>query len=64
MVPIQLPGLPELGIVVLGLVFQLSVPAFVALVVYQFMDGRNAYDERIAALEAEVERLRDGDESA
>jgi len=33
---------------------QLLVPAFVALVVYQLVDGRNAYEERIRELEAEA----------
>ncbi|AZH26878.1 hypothetical protein [Haloplanus aerogenes] len=59
MVPLQIPGLPELLILAFALLFQFAIPAFVALVVYQFMDGRNAYEERIAALEAEVDRLRD-----
>ena len=59
MVPLQLPGLPELLIAVLALGLQLAIPALVALVVYQFMDGRNAYEERIAALEDEVARLRE-----
>jgi hypothetical protein len=58
MVPLQIPGLPELLIVVLVLLIQLAFPMFLALVVYQFMDGRNAYEERIAELEAEVETLR------
>jgi hypothetical protein len=59
MVPLQIPGLPELLIAILVLGIQLAIPAFVALVVYQFMDGRNAYEERIAALEDEVARLRE-----
>jgi hypothetical protein len=59
MVPLQIPGLPELLIAVFAFGFWLVVPAFVALVVYQFMDGRNAYEERIAALEDEVAALRD-----
>lgn len=57
MVPLQIPGLPELLILVFVFLFQLAIPAFVALVVYQFMDGRNAYEERIDALEAEVASL-------
>jgi len=35
------------------------VPAFVAFVIYQFMDGRSAYEERIDELEDEVARLRE-----
>ena len=58
MVPLQIPGVPELLIAVLALGIQLAIPAFVALVVYQFMDGRNAYEERIDDLEDEVARLR------
>jgi len=59
MVPLQLPGPFELSLLVFGLGLQLAIPAFVALVVYQFMDGRNAYEERIAAFEDEVAALRD-----
>jgi hypothetical protein len=59
MVPLQIPGAPELLIAILALGIQLAIPAFVAFVVYQFMDGRNAYEERIAALEDEVARLRE-----
>ena len=59
MVPLQIPGLPELLIVVFVFGFWFAVPAFVAFVVYQFMDGRNAYEERIDELEDEVARLRE-----
>jgi len=59
MVPLQIPGLPELLIVVFVFGFWLVVPAFVAFVVYQFMDGRNGYEERIAELEDEVAALRE-----
>jgi hypothetical protein len=59
MVPLQIPGLPELFIVVSMLGIWIVLPGFVALVVYQYMDGRNAYEERIEALEAEVATLRD-----
>ncbi|WP_248895248.1 hypothetical protein [Haloplanus halobius] len=58
MVPLQIPGLPELLVIVFMFGLWLALPAFVALVVYQFMDGRNADEERIAALEAEIEDLR------
>jgi len=59
MVPLQVPGLPELVVLLAVFLLQLAIPAFVALVVYQFMDGRNAYQERIEELEAEVAALRD-----
>jgi|GEM_PF-2188260 len=75
MVPLQIPGLPELLVIVVMFALWLALPAFVALVVYrlsrpsasgldpeavhQFMDGRNAYEERIDELEDEVARLRE-----
>lgn len=64
MVPLQIPGLPVLLFMLLAFGLQLLVPAFVALVVYQFMDGRNAYEERVRKLEAEVARPREEDYSS
>ena len=53
------PGGPELVIIALVLVL-LTVPAVVvAAVAVLFFRGRSERDERIAELEAEVERLRD-----
>lgn len=54
LVPLQIPDLPVLLFMLLAFGLQLLVPAFVALVVYQLVDGRNAYEERIRELEAEA----------
>ncbi|SFL02613.1 hypothetical protein SAMN04487950_2026 [Halogranum rubrum] len=58
MVPLQIPGGPELLIIALTFALYLAIPVLVARVVYSYMDGKNSYDERINALEAEVEELR------
>lgn len=58
MVPLQIPGGPELFIIALTFALYLGVPVLIALVIYSYMDGKNSYDERIERLEAEVEELR------
>jgi hypothetical protein len=65
MVPLQIPGPPELLVIVFALLFQFAIPAFVALVVYQFIDGLRGMDRdarsrnRDAARRTLTSRLRE-----
>ncbi|EJN60622.1 hypothetical protein [Halogranum rubrum] len=62
LLPLQIPGGPELLIILLTLLFTavlaLALPAVIAYVVYRHLSRKNSYDERIHALETEVEELR------
>lgn len=59
MVPLFLPGLPELSIVVLMLGLYLVIPILLIVAVYNFLDGKRGYEERIDALERRVDELED-----
>lgn len=59
MVPLFLPGGPELIVILFMLAFYLGVPILVIVAIYNFLDGRRGYEKRITALEQAVEELKD-----
>lgn len=62
MVPLFVPGLPggpELLIVLLMGAMYLVLPILVIVAVYNFLDGKRGYEERITRLERRVAELED-----
>jgi hypothetical protein len=59
MVPLfpGIPGGPELLIVLLMLLLYVAVPLLVIVAVFNYLDGKRGYEERITALERRVEEL-------
>ncbi|MGM0590580.1 MAG: hypothetical protein ACQETI_02945 [Halobacteriota archaeon] len=57
MIPLQVPGGPELLIILLIFGLYLAVPILLIVVVYNFLDGKRGYEERIAALERRIDEL-------
>lgn len=51
------PGLPELIIAFLIFGLYLVIPILLIVIVYNFLDGKRGYEERITQLEQRVERL-------
>ena len=56
---LQVPGGPELLVVLLVFVVLLGVPAALIVVAYLFVRRRSGTRQRLGELEAEVERLRE-----
>lgn len=54
-----LPGGPELLIVLLMFVVYFLVPVLGVVAIYNFLDGKRGYEERITSLERRVEELED-----
>jgi hypothetical protein len=59
--PLQvgIPGGPEIVVLLLVFVLYLALPVLLIVVVYNFLDGKRGYQERIAELERRVEELED-----
>jgi hypothetical protein len=55
------PGLPELLIAFVVLGLYLVIPVLLIVAVYDFLDGKRAYEERISALERRVRELEGSD---
>ena len=56
---VGLPGGPELLIVLLMLLLSVVVPLLVIVAVFNYLDGKRGYEERITALERRVAELED-----
>jgi len=54
-----LPGGPELVLLLLVVAVYLVLPVLLIVVVYNFLDGKRGYQQRIADLERRVEELED-----
>ena len=61
MVPLfpGVPGGPELLVLFFVLILFGAVPLLVIIAVYNYLDGKRGYEERIDALERRVEELED-----
>ncbi|RDI69812.1 hypothetical protein [Halopelagius longus] len=62
MVPLFVPGLPggpELLIVLLMVAMYVVLPVLGIVAVYNFLDGKRGYEERITRLERRVAELED-----
>ena len=58
--PLQgIPGGPELVVLPLLLLLYVGLPVLLIVVVYNFLDGKRGYQQRIADLERRVEDLED-----
>lgn len=60
MVPLFVPGAPggpELLILLFVSVFYIGIPLLVMVGVYNYLDGKRGYEERISRLERRVEEL-------
>lgn len=57
MVPLFVPGGPELLIVLLVFGLYIAVPLLVVAGVYNYLDGKRGYEERISQLERRVDDL-------
>jgi hypothetical protein len=58
--PLQgIPGGPELVVLPLLLLLYVGLPVLLIVVVYNFLDGKRGYQQRIADLERRVEELED-----
>jgi hypothetical protein len=58
--PLQgIPGGPELVVILLLLLLYVGLPVLLIVVVYNFLDGKRGYQQRIADLERRVEELED-----
>ncbi|WP_331235284.1 hypothetical protein [Natronorarus salvus] len=60
MLPLFVPGFPELLIAFLKLGFYLVLPILLVVAAYDFLDGKRAYEERITALEQQIRELENG----
>jgi hypothetical protein len=56
---VGIPGVTELLVILMLALMYLGVPALIAVAVYHFYDGKYAYGERIAELEARIDRLEE-----
>ncbi|QIB72788.1 hypothetical protein GL213_10375 [Halogeometricum borinquense] len=54
-----IPGSPELMIMLLMSLLYFVVPIFIIVAIYNYLDGKRAYDERITELEQRVAELED-----
>lgn len=54
-----IPGFPELMIMLLMSLLYFAVPILIIVAVYNYLDGKRAYDERITELEQRVAELED-----
>ncbi|MWV38378.1 hypothetical protein [Natrialba sp. INN-245] len=60
MVPLFIPGAPggpELLLILVMLVFYVAIPIVVIVAIFNFLDGKRGYEQRIEQLEAHVEQL-------
>ena len=58
--PLQgIPGGPELVVLPLLLLLYVGLPVLLIVVVYNILDGKRGYQQRIADLERRVEELED-----
>jgi len=60
MLPLFVPSFPELLIAFMLVGLYLFVPILLIVAVYNFLDGKRAYEERISALERRVRELKGG----
>ena len=60
MLPLFVPSFPELLIAFMLVGLYLFVPILLIVAVYNFLDGKRAYEERISALERRVRELEGG----
>ena len=51
------PGGPELIIILFTGLLTLGVPILLVVAVYNYLDGKRGYEQRISALEQRVEEL-------
>ncbi|MDG5758488.1 hypothetical protein QA600_03945 [Natronococcus sp. A-GB1] len=56
---LQVPGGPELLVVLLLTVFFLGIPLLLIIGVYEYLDRKRGYERRITALEQRVDELED-----
>ena len=56
---LQVPGGPELLLILLLAVFFLGIPLLLIVGVYEYLDRKRGYERRIAALERRVDELEE-----
>ncbi|MEY7851898.1 hypothetical protein AB7C87_22155 [Natrarchaeobius sp. A-rgal3] len=60
MVPLFIPGVPggpELLVILVMLLFYIAIPIIIIVAIFNFLDGKRGYEQRIEALEQRVEQL-------
>ncbi|ELY59248.1 hypothetical protein C491_07901 [Natronococcus amylolyticus DSM 10524] len=56
---LQVPGGPELLVVLLLTVFFLGIPLLLIIGIHEYLDRKRGYERRIAALEQRVDELEE-----